>query len=129
MSRLRHRARKVAFKLAHPLNRVRFGKPEHRQVVHCDDTLVGTQGQKKVGAMKNLAAAGQREALRIREREAETTGSLAAAIFGLSSQLISEDDIPESEVIDVTPVEDLLDEVRSERQALKRLQTGEAVRA
>jgi len=82
-----------------------------------------------VAGRMGLTAAANREAMRIREREAETTGSLAAAIFGLSSQLISEDDIPESEVIDVTPVEDLLDEVRSERQALKRLQTGEAVRA
>lgn len=75
-----------------------------------------------------LTASAQRESLRLREREAETAQGLLAALFGGAAGLITDADIPEAEVIDVTPVsvEEMLDEVRQERAALKRLQAGEA---
>lgn len=67
-----------------------------------------------------------REALRMRAQEVDTAHALLAAIHGLGGGHISEDDVPETEVIDVTPVEVLHEKVRSEREALKRLQAGEA---
>lgn len=75
-----------------------------------------------------LTATAQRESLRIREREAETAQGILAAFFGGAAGLITDGDIPDAEVIDVTPVpvEEMLDEVRTERAALKRLQAGEA---
>lgn len=74
-----------------------------------------------------LTATAQRESLRIRQQEAETSQGLLAALFGGAAGLITESDIPDAEVIDVTPVsvEEMLDEVRAERTALKRLQAGE----
>lgn len=74
------------------------------------------------------AAAGQREAMRLRAQEAENAQGLLAALFGGAAGLITEGDIPEAEVIDVTPtsVEEMLDEVRTEREAAKRLQAGAA---
>lgn len=70
-------------------------------------------------------AAAQREALRLRKNEGAQSGLLLQALFGLSGGQLSEGDVPESEVLNVTPPEVMLDEVRQERRALKALQTGE----
>jgi hypothetical protein len=77
-------------------------------------------------------AAAQRESLRLRQQEGERATGLLEALFGSAAGLLDEGDIPESEVIDVTPapsVREMLDEVRAERTALKRLQQGEFVDA
>ena len=79
-------------------------------------------------ARMGQSASTQREALRLRQQETETAQGLLAAMFGLGAGLLSDADIPEAEVIDVTPhesVEEMLDGVRSERAALVRLQQGE----
>lgn len=78
-------------------------------------------------AKLGVQAATQKEALRIRQQQADDAGILAAALFGAVSGTITQRDVPEAEVIDVTPVEDLLDEVHQARKALVRLQGGEAV--
>lgn len=75
-------------------------------------------------AKTGLSAAAQREALRIRQQEGKAINSLAEALFGLSGGVLREEDVPEVEVIDVTPPEVMLDEVRAERAALKMLQSG-----
>lgn len=69
-------------------------------------------------ARMGLQASTQREALRIRQQEAADTTDLLRAVFGLSSGVLSEDDVPEVEIIDVTPAEGLLEEVRAERLLL-----------
>lgn len=81
-------------------------------------------------ARMGQSASVQRESLRMRQQETETAQGLLAAMFGLGAGLLSDADIPDAEVIDVTPhesVEEMLDVVRSERAALVRLQQGELV--
>lgn len=80
-------------------------------------------------AKLGVTAATKREELRIKQAEVETAQGLMGAIFGLVGGHVSEADVPETEIIDVTPVEVLHDEVQAEREALKRLQAGEAVGA
>lgn len=75
-------------------------------------------------ARLGMSAATHREALRLKAQEVDTNKGLLSALFGLGGGLLDESDIPEAEIIDVTPVEDLLDAPRLEREALKRLQAG-----
>lgn len=77
-------------------------------------------------AKMGTSAVGQRKVLQMRAQEVETAQGVVAALFGLASQHIDLGDMPEVEVIDVTPVEVLQDAVRQEREALKRLAAGEA---
>lgn len=72
-------------------------------------------------------AAAQREALRLRKNEGAQAGLLLEALFGLSGGQLNDGDVPESEVLNVTPPEVMLDEVRTERAALKALQVGEPI--
>ena len=68
----------------------------------------------------------QRETLRLRAKEVDQSEAIIAALGGLVSGHIDMGDFPEAEVIDVTPVEVLHDEIAAERQALQRLAAGEA---
>jgi len=78
-------------------------------------------------AKLGTAAAGQREALRLRAQEVDQSQAIVEAITGVASGLLDPRDIPEIEVIDITPVEGLVDEVAKERAALKRIAAGSAV--
>lgn len=91
----------------------------------------GTMEDRELVATAKLGvgAVQQREALRIRQQEADTAQGFMAAVFGLAAGHVGEDDVPEVEVIDVTPVEVLHVQVQEERAALRRLQAGEADRA
>lgn len=75
-------------------------------------------------AKLGVGATAQRESLRVRQQEVETGQGLLASLFGLAAGILSEGDVPDVEVIDVTPVEDLHAEVQAERQALIRLQAS-----
>jgi hypothetical protein len=80
-------------------------------------------------AKLGTSAVTQREALRMRAQEVDQQGAIVAALTGLTSGHIDMGDFPEVEVIDVTPVEVLHAEVSAEREALKRLASGEDGRA
>ncbi len=80
-------------------------------------------------AKLGVGATAQRESLRVRQQEVETGQGLLASLFGLAAGILSEGDVPDVEVIDVTPVEDLHAEVQAERQALIRLQASPTGRA
>lgn len=97
-----------------------------------EERLPGMEDRELVSVLKTgAAAAGQREAMRLRAQEAENATGFLAAMFGGAAGLITESDIPDAEVIDVTPMstEEMLDEVRTERSALKRLQAGDPAAA
>ena len=97
---------------------------------HIEDRLPTMEPRELVQvARMGLAAASTAEANRLRSQEVDTAQGMLAAIFGLGGGHLSEGDIPETEVIDVTPVEVLHDEIETEREALRRLQSGEATRA
>lgn len=80
-------------------------------------------------ARMGLGAVQTREAMRLRAQEVQTAEGMLAALFGVAGGHLSEGDIPDVEVIDVTPVEDLHAEVEAERAALEALQAGEPVGA
>lgn len=75
-------------------------------------------------ARMGLSAATAREAMRLKAQEVDTAQGMLAAIFGLAGDHLSEGDIPDTEVIDVTPVEVLHAEIEEEREALRQLQAG-----
>lgn len=76
-----------------------------------------------------MQAVGQREANRLRAREVDQSAALLNALMGTSSGHLDPGDIPEVEVVNVTPTSELLAEVEEERSKLRQLQEGEAVRA
>lgn len=79
-----------------------------------------------IGVAKlGVGASATRESLRLKAQEVDQTQAIVAALTGLASGHITEGDIPEAEVINVTPPEVLLAQVRTERAALERRQAGE----
>lgn len=94
------------------------------------DSQMPTLDPKELVAVAKLGvgASVTRESLRLKAQEVDQQSQIIAALGALSSGHISQGDIPETEVIDVTPVEVLLDEVAQEREALARLSAGEAPR-
>ncbi len=76
-------------------------------------------------AKMGVTTATQREALRMKAQEVDQNGAILRALMGTASGLIDPADLPDVEVIDVTPVGDLLDVISQEREALKRLAAGE----
>lgn len=97
---------------------------------HIEDRLPDMEPRELVQVARiGLSAATAREAMRLKAQEVDTAQGMLAAIFGLAGDHLSEGDIPETEVIDVTPVEVLHDEIEAEREALRQLQSGAPARA
>lgn len=76
-------------------------------------------------AKVGMGAVVGREALRLKAQEVDQTQAIVAALTGLASGHITEADIPDAEVINVTPPEVLLAQVHQTRTRLERLSQGE----
>lgn len=77
-------------------------------------------------AKLGVGAAVTRESLRLKAQEVDQNAAIITALGAMAGGHITTGDMPESEIIDVTPVEVLHAEVEAERASLKRLQAGEA---
>lgn len=73
-------------------------------------------------AKMGVTAVSHRAALDARKETDRTVDRLAAALFGVQSGHMR--DVPDMEIIDVTPVEDLLEEVHAERALLEERARG-----